>query len=135
MITPQYPADVDIVDIRTPLLVNFEFWYNGEDEINLMCGVHLFNVAGECIFDVSSQKNDFRNGMIKGECLIPGNFLNDGSYYISIIFVKDSSSVLFYYEECLSFTVEDYREDIAWYGKWIGHVRPKFDVLLEQSIS
>ena len=135
MITPQYPTDVDIVDIRTPLLVNFEFWYNGEDEINLMCGVHLFNVAGECIFDVSSQKNDFRNGMIKGECLIPGNFLNDGSYYISIIFVKDSSSVLFYYEECLSFTVEDYREDIAWYGKWIGHVRPKFDVLLEQSIS
>ena len=135
MITPQYPTEVDIVDIRTPLLVNFEFWYNGQEEINLMCGVHLFTVAGECIFDVPSQKNDFKNGLIKGECLIPGNFLNDGTYYISIIFVKDSSSVLFYYEECLSFTVEDYREDIAWYGKWIGHVRPKFDVLLEQSSS
>jgi len=132
MLTPQYPTGIDIVDIRTPLLVNFEFWYNGEHDINLMCGVHLFTVAGECIFDVSSQKNDFTNGLIKGECLIPGNFLNDGSYYISIIFVKDSSSVLFYYEECLSFTVEDYREDIAWYGKWIGHVRPKFDVQLHQ---
>ena len=134
VLTPEFPTEVDIVDIRTPLVVNFEFWYNGQDEINLMCGIHLFNVAGECIFDVCSRQNVFTNGLIKGKCVIPGNFLNDGSYYISLIFVKDSSSVLFYHEQCLSFQVEDYREDIAWYGKWIGHVRPKFDVLLEQSL-
>ena len=130
---PQYLDHQDIIDIRTPLLVSFEFWYNGTDTIDLMCGVHLFTLSGECIFDVCSKTNDFKNGLIKGECLIPGNFLNDGSYYISIIFVKDTSNALFYYEECLSFDVEDYRENIAWYGKWIGYVRPKFDVLLYQS--
>jgi hypothetical protein len=26
--------------------------------------------------------------------------------------------------------VEDYRESGAWYGKWIGHVRPLFPVRL-----
>lgn len=129
---PHYLDDQNVIDIRTPLLVKFEFWFNGTEDINLMCGVHLFTVAGECIFDVCSKKDDFTNGLIKGECLIPGNFLNDGSYYISLIFVKDSSNPLFYYEECLSFDVEDYRENIAWYGKWIGYVRPKFDVLLYQ---
>jgi len=132
---PHYLDDQNVIDIRTPLLVKFEFWFNGTEDINLMCGVHLFTVAGECIFDVCSKKNDFKNGLIKGECLIPGNFLNDGSYYISIIFVKDISNSLFYYEECLSFDVEDYRENIAWYGKWIGYVRPKFDVLLHQGKS
>ena len=132
-LTPRYPDDIDIMDIRTPLLVSFEFWYNGQEEINLMCGVHLFTISGECIFDVCSKKNDFKNGLIKGECLIPGNFLNDGSYYISLIFVKDSSKMIFYHEECLSFHLEDYREDIAWYGKWVGHVRPKFDVQLHQN--
>ena len=132
LITPQYIDHLEIVDIRTPLLVSFEFRYKGKKEINLMCGVHLFTQAGECIFDVCSQQADFQNGLIKGECLIPGNFLNDGSYYISLIFVRDSSVVLFYYEECLSFNVEDYRQDIAWYGKWAGCVRPKFDVVLHQ---
>ena len=133
LLTPRYTNQLDLMDIRTPLLVSFEFWYNGPEEINLMCGVHLFTISGECVFDVCSPKNDFRNGLIKGECLIPGNFLNDGSYYISIIFVEDSSKMLFYYEECLSFHLEDYREDIAWYGKWVGHVRPKFDVQLHQN--
>ncbi len=131
-IKPQYIDHLEIVDIRTPLLVSFEFRYKGKEEINLMCGIHLFTLAGECIFDVSSQQCDIQNGLIRGECLIPGNFLNDGSYYISIIFVKDSSVVLYYYEECLSFNVEDYRDDIAWYGKWVGYVRPKFDVVLHQ---
>ncbi|MFC0771493.1 ABC transporter ATP-binding protein [Terrimonas alba] len=133
LLTPRYTNHPDIMDIRTPLLISFEFWYHGHKDINLMCGVHLFTISGECIFDVCSPKKDFKNGLIKGECLIPGNFLNDGSYYISIIFVKDSSSMLFYYEECLSFHLEDHREDIAWYGKWIGYVRPKFDVQLHQN--
>jgi lipopolysaccharide transport system ATP-binding protein len=62
---------------------------------------------------------------------IPGDFLNNGSYYISIIFVENSSKQL-YYEECLSFEVEDFRENMNWYGQWMGYVRPKFPVKLTQ---
>jgi lipopolysaccharide transport system ATP-binding protein len=122
---PHLPDPLAPVDIRTPLTVTFRF-SNAENGINLMCGLHLFTLAGECIFDVACAPADYDAGILEGSCTIPGNFLNDGSYYFSLIFVRDSSKQVFYLEECLHFDVEDYREGINWYGKWIGYVRPKF---------
>ena len=116
---------MDPVDIRTPLTVKFRF-YNSENGINLMTACTLFTLAGECIFDVCCNPAMYDAGVLEGECTIPGNFLNDGSYYFSLIFVKDSSQQLFYLEECLHFDVDDYREGINWYGKWMGYVRPQF---------
>ena len=87
-------------------------------------------MSGECIFDVSSKHREYAAGVMSGTCTIPGNFLNDGSYYISIIFVRDTSIEVFYLNECISFDVEDFRENMNWYGKWIGYVRPNFPVNL-----
>ncbi|WP_372756553.1 ABC transporter ATP-binding protein [Mariniflexile sp.] len=129
---PQFVESSSIIDIRTPLTIKFRF-YNTSDNILLAAGIHLFTLSGECIFDVSNDSLLFEKGFIDGECNIPGNFLNNGSYYISIIFVEDSSKQLYYYEECLSFDVEDYRENMNWYGDWMGYVRPKFPVILKQS--
>jgi lipopolysaccharide transport system ATP-binding protein len=95
-----------------------------------MTGLHLFTLTGECIFDVCCAPSEYDAGILEGECTIPGNFLNDGSYYFSIIFVRDSSQQLFYLEECLFFDVEDYREGLNWYGKWMGYVRPQFPFTL-----
>lgn len=128
---PQLLGPLSPVDIRTPLTVKFRF-YNLSGEVNLAVGVHLFTLGGECIFDVSHHPAVFHKGTLEGECTIPGNFLNDGSYYFSIIFVKDTSQPLFYFEECLFFDVEDHREHTAWFGKWMGYVRPQFPVTLKQ---
>ncbi|HEY0677834.1 MAG TPA: ABC transporter ATP-binding protein [Chitinophagaceae bacterium] len=124
-IVPQLPDGQSHIDIRTGLSVRFRF-YNHTDNIMLSTGLHLFTMADECIFDVCSPSVLHKKGFIEGECLVPGNFLNDGSYYFSIIFVKDTSQPLFYFEQCLRFDVEDYRENMAWYGKWRGYVRPAF---------
>ena len=120
-----------VIDIRTTLTIKFRF-YNGFDDIMLAAGIHLFTISGECIFDVSDNPILCKKGIVEGECEIPGNFLNNGSYYISIIFVENSSRQLYYYEECLSFEVEDFRENMNWYGQWMGYVRPKFPVKLKQ---
>jgi lipopolysaccharide transport system ATP-binding protein len=120
------------IDIRTPLTIKFRF-LNYSDDIMLAVGIHLFTIDGDCIFDVSHTPAFYQKGILEGECQIPGWFLNDGSYYFSIIFVKDSSEVLYYYEEGLYFEVEDFRENMNWYGKWIGTVRPHFPVTLRQS--
>ncbi|SKC65869.1 ABC transporter ATP-binding protein [Ohtaekwangia koreensis] len=117
------------IDVRTRLSLEFEFW-NYDDGIDLVTGIHLFTQSSECIFDVSSKSKNYSKGLIKGTCTIPGNFLNDGSYYISIIFVKGTSVEVFYLNECISFDVEDYRENTNWYGKWMGYVRPDFPVVL-----
>lgn len=122
---PQFSDGQEIIDIRTPLTVRFKF-VNRSPGITLSTGLHLFTAAGECIFDVATAASKYDEELIEGECQIPGNFLNDGSYYFSIIFVRDTSRPLFYLENCLQFDVEDHRENIAWYGKWRGYVRPQF---------
>jgi lipopolysaccharide transport system ATP-binding protein len=128
---PQLKTPHDPVDIRTPITIRFKFWNLVEGQ-NICVGLHLFTASRECIFDVSSSPQEFSRGLVEGQCEIPGSFLNDGSYYFSLIFVKDTSVELFYLEECLSLEVEDYRENMNWYGKWSGYVRPKFPFHLRQ---
>ena len=119
----------EVLDIRTPLTVKFRF-YNASDNIVISTDLLLFTLAGECIFDIPSKPATYKKGFIEGECKIPGNFLNDGSYSFTLHFAKDTSSELFSYEECLMFDIADYRENSNWYDKWWGHVRPDFPLLL-----
>ncbi|EMR00856.1 ABC transporter ATP-binding protein [Cesiribacter andamanensis] len=131
-LVPELARPEDPIDIRTPLKVRFSFWNMGEKAL-LSTGLHLFSYGGDCIFDVPSAAIMCEPGLVEGECSIPGNLLNDGSYYISLIVVKDTSVNLFYFEECISFDVEDYRGDIKWFGKWMGAVRPKLPFSLKQN--
>src|SRR5690606_39715665 len=79
---------------------------------------HLYAYTGECIFNVGTKAQTFSKGIVEAVCEIPGNFLNDGSYVISVMMVKDTSQVLFNLEEIISFDIQDYREGVTWYGKW-----------------
>lgn len=113
-------------DVRTPLEIRFRF--QNAAPMNLSVGVHLFTMRGECIFDVTSPCRSAGAGEFSGSCRIPGHFLNDGGYYVSIIFVRDTMEQVYYLENCLRFEVADYRGSIRWKGKWIGAVRPDFPV-------
>jgi lipopolysaccharide transport system ATP-binding protein len=131
-LVPQLAAPDEPLDIRTPLTVRFELWNQGEAFL-LSLNLVLFSSSGECIFDVPSMTMACQPGVVAGECTIPGNFLNDGAYYISLYVVKDTSTPLFDYENCLSFELEDYRGEIKWYGKWWGAVRPLLPFRLTQA--
>lgn len=115
----------DVIDVRTPLTIKFSI-HNNEPDIVLNAGLHLYNYAGECIFDVASPVAICPTGVIAGECRIPGHFLNDGSYYFSLIIVRDTSIPVYYFEGGIHFDVADYRENTTWFGKWKGAVRPQF---------
>lgn len=127
---PDYPDNLTHIDVRTPMRVQFEFW-NMMDRANLNLSLHLYSLTGECIFNVGSTSQTYGNGLIQGECIIPGYFLNDGTYTISIMIVKDTVTPLYNMEEGITFDVEDYREGVAWYGKWPGYVRPQFPFRVE----
>jgi lipopolysaccharide transport system ATP-binding protein len=96
------------------------------DRANLNLSLHLYSLTGECIFNVGSESTAYGKGLSQGDCLIPGYFLNDGTYTISIMIVKDTVTPLYNMEEGITFDVEDFREGVAWYGKWPGYVRPQF---------
>lgn len=131
---PNYLNQYQVIDIRTELNVRFEFIYQVEEAGDLMVILQVFSNAGELIFELASSKYFFKNGTVKGESVIPGNFLNDGMYYISLAFVRNSSTRLFYLESCLSFDVEDYKDSGSLYGKWAGVIRPSFPVHLKQGV-
>ncbi|MEO5998185.1 MAG: polysaccharide ABC transporter ATP-binding protein [Chitinophagaceae bacterium] len=128
---PDLEDPLESMDVRTPLTVKFSF-FNYTSHINLTIGLQLFTIAGECIFDVLTTYADCLEGAMEGECSIPGNFLNDGSYYFSIVFLKDSAMELYYFEESLHFDLKDYRENSNWYGKWKGYIRPQLPFRLKQ---
>ncbi len=115
------------IDIRTPIELTFSF-FNYASGIELCVGIHLFKANDECVFDVSSPAETVPSGAFEGSVTIPGNFLNYGDYYLSVIFVKDGVTPLFYLEKCVAFEVADYREDCKWKGEWMGIVRPDFPV-------
>jgi lipopolysaccharide transport system ATP-binding protein len=130
-LVPQLEDPLAPIDIRTPLTMKIKFC-NLSNNINLSVNMVLFSITGECIFDIPSVRGDFDEGIVEGECTIPGRFLNDGSYYISLFFLKDSSRAIFDFNECLYFDVQDYRENINWYDKWVGAVRPHFPFQLRR---
>lgn len=129
-LVPQLDHNDGVFDIRTPIVVKFSF-KNVVPGTRLTTDLLLFNVSGECVFDIPSNQLNINEEIVQGECRIPGNFLNDGAYYFSLYFVEDTSKELFTYNECLSFEIADYREQTNWYGKWWGSVRPDFPFTLK----
>lgn len=122
-VIPDFVEGSKNIDVRTPLKINFEFW-NMLESAQLNLSMFLYNMTGECVFNVGSQAKIFSQGLVKGVLEIPGNFLNDGSYYISVMIVKNTADPIFIIEDAISFDVADYREGTNWYGKWPGAVRP-----------
>jgi len=122
---PQFADEDAVFDIRTPIVVKFSF-KNMVPATLLSTSLLLFTSSGECIFDIPSNNININDELIYGECLIPGNFLNDGAYYFTLYFAENKSQELFTYHECLTFEIADYRESTDWYGKWWGYVRPDF---------
>ncbi len=131
-VEPAYGDGKLYIDVTTPVKVNIEFW-NMAERADLNLSLHLYAFTGECIFNVGTTSQPFDKGLVSATLDIPGNFLNDGSYVVSVMVVKDTSTVLYQLAEAVSFEVEDHREGVTWYGKWPGYVRPQFNFQISQS--
>ena len=112
--------------VATPLSMEFEFW-NNEQGSHLNFSVVLYDNQDVCIFNTGSEARIYPKGKVKGVCHIPSNFLNDGVYRVRLLIVKDQSVALIDLDNVATFEVHDVKREGAWYGKWIGAVRPKFD--------
>ncbi|MGX7686346.1 ABC transporter ATP-binding protein [Flectobacillus roseus] len=130
-LVPNYLDNQNHLDVRTSFKIQIEFW-NYMDQANLNISLHVNSLTGECIFNIGTPSIKFEKGIISAECEIPSDFLNDGSYSLSFMIVKDTASVVYNFEEALIFEIEDYREGTVWYGKWPGYVRPKIEFPIMQ---
>lgn len=119
------------MDVRNSFSLNIEFWNTLANQ-NLNISLHVYASTGECIFNLSTPVSQCQIGVIQAKTEIPANFMNDGSYLISFMIVKDKSIVLHNFEEVFNFEIADHRVDTTWYGKWPGYVRPNFDFPMTQ---
>jgi lipopolysaccharide transport system ATP-binding protein len=129
-IEPAYLDGQKHIDVRTAFKIRTDFWNNEAGAI-LNVSLHVYSLTGECVFNLGTKARAFDKGVVSAALEVPGYFLNDGSYIVSIMLVKDTSTVLYYLTEALTFEIEDYREGTTWYGKWPGYVRPQFNYTIE----
>jgi len=123
-------ADGNIISVNTSFSIRFEiFNYIADQLLNLT--VFLNTAAGLCVFAVTTHAKKLAKGKHISELNIPGNFLNDDIYTIGLMFVKDTSIVLFKIEDVLIFEVVDAKRSGAWFGKWPGAVRPSLNFSLD----
>lgn len=112
------------LDTTTPLRLELEYW-NFVENAELNVSIFLYSMTGECVFNIGDDARVYQKGTIKSVCEIPGDLLNDGSYYISVMIVRDRLAPVYFFEDAIAFDILDYREGTEWVGKWPGAIRPK----------
>jgi len=122
-------------DIRKPMRIEVLFRVQSEQRC-IAPGIHLYNQEGICIF-MSYDHNakdwasrDFPCGMYRSICEIPGNFLSEGSFSVSVAINSEAGqSVCHVFEpQAITFEVFDPLEGDSVRGTnsnpWGGVVRP-----------
>jgi len=130
-ISPQRVDQKPIITVKSPLLLDFEFWLE-QDDVPTNLSFHLYAATGECVFNIITQLPVpvLKKGLHKGTCQIPASFLNTGMFSISMMVVRNTSVPIYNWENAISFEVEEERENTNWHGRFPGFVRPDFDFKL-----
>jgi lipopolysaccharide transport system ATP-binding protein len=120
----------DPITIRTPFLLEFEFW-NLQPDTRLNLSLHVYDEQGTIVFNaVPIHEADwhgkpFPAGLFRSVCYIPGDLMNDGMHRVELLIVKDEGVVLHKEDDVVVFDVRDAIEMRGgWHGRWVGVVRP-----------
>jgi len=113
---------LDDINVETPLL--FETAFENLIPAHLNFSLLLYTSDEICVFNTFSQPQVYGIGIVKGSCIIPGNFLNNGNYYITLLIVKDEHTLILKLDRVIGFEVKDIPRTVAWHGRWEGVVRP-----------
>jgi lipopolysaccharide transport system ATP-binding protein len=119
----------DYITVQTPIQLDVEFWCL-EEGFDINVNVRLLTNSGECVFDLGSPTIRAEKAILGLRNIIPGNLLNNTDYSISLTVVKNNSSPVFEFSNCISFEVEDIREEMYYFGAWPGIIRPQIESLL-----
>ena len=121
--------DPNGIGLETPLRIECHYWnLRGNTHLNL--SMHLYNGENVCVFNTSSARDprwhgqSFPVGLFRSVCHIPGSLLNDGTYRVKLMFVKDMSRAVCVFDDVLVFDVHEYDRGSNWHGKIPGVVRP-----------
>jgi lipopolysaccharide transport system ATP-binding protein len=127
---PEKGTPQDEITIRTPCIVEFDYW-NNQPGLRLNLSVVLKNQQGIEVFNTYPADEpewhgkEFPVGLFRSSFHIPGDLLNDGFHTADLYVVRNQNTVIFRKDDILSFDVADSPDMRGnWHGKVIGAVRP-----------
>ena len=121
------------IAIDTPLILKFRI-FNYSADAQFHFNFLLYNKEGNCVFNTASSRGRHSIGIVEAVCEIPANLLNNNIYSLDFYVHYIGGSSLDQ-KELLIFEVHDVsREDLNWYGEWIGVVRPKLEWNIRENV-
>jgi lipopolysaccharide transport system ATP-binding protein len=118
-------APDELITIRTPLRVEFEYWKLTE-HTNLYLIAKIFNEHGTNVFTTAMMGGvDAPAGLLRSSFTIPADLMNNGTYRVNLlIFCGDIE--IGYWEDLLAFEVHDTPSEMRghYHGEWPGAIRP-----------
>jgi lipopolysaccharide transport system ATP-binding protein len=120
------------INIDQPLTVEMTFEVLEDNAPDLVPNFHFHTAGGECAFiAVSDKVISYKKGIYTAQCLVPGNLLNEGAYFIGLAISSFGSGVKVhcFEKDALSFNVNDAMDGTVtrsgWAGAMPGIIRPK----------
>ncbi len=124
------------VEIDKDIQIEIEYW-NFKPDNPVSVSIHVFDrmnvgvLASANMHSANLVRDEwfgkpFPTGLFRTTCVLPGNFLNAGTYTINAILLTDVTNLEVRVDEAISFTVHEtgaMREEYG--GVWLGVVRPK----------
>ena len=120
----------DHVDIEHPLLVEINYRVLVPDVVlNLSIALYdkneVYVLASASISDAEWYQRPHPVGNFQSRCIIPGCFLNEGSYSISALLVENGNHIIASAERAVTVEMVDFGASRQGYhGTWNGVVRP-----------
>ena len=119
------------INIKESMTIEMKFEVINGDELRFEPNFHIFTSDGVCAFVTGDTvRRSYKNGIYISRCHIPGNYLNEGGYFVGLALTSFEKGVIVHYFErsALSFNVFDPIEGVPtrsdWYGPIQGVVRP-----------
>jgi lipopolysaccharide transport system ATP-binding protein len=121
------PADESasrVISLDTPVevIIEYENFVEGQ-RLNVTT---LFYTPDEtCAFAAASRGTPMPKGIIRNRCVIPGHLLNNHTYAVKAMVVRDENEPLADVDRAVIFEVVEPNRDSDYHGKWPGSLRPQ----------
>lgn len=115
-----------VIDVSSDIDIKINILNLTEEEV-LSVSFDLKTLRGDVVFGSGNKFDCKKNHLSELVCRIPGNFLNDDSYQISLYILTASMRMLFSKDEFLTFEIKDQKRESGYLGKINGFVRPQLE--------
>ena len=118
-------------DLSNPITLKAKFWIITKSKMTV--SFHLYNHQGITAFATANLHDpiwgsyEYESGFYSCWCTIPGNLLNEGDYFVTIVLTRDNNATIIEaaLPEVISFNMRDAGTNRGGFnGNWLGVVRP-----------